>query len=517
MNRTSQVLIGVVVLSLTAVLAHAAVTDTWAVTGGGDWFAASNWNPAPHLVPTGTYTVTIANTTSSGTVTVNNGASAAASGVFTLGSAGNYANLEVDTDFNAGITSAVAFTMTGTSQITQYGGITAHFGDFIMGSAAGDTAAYLLTSGTLNTKGSSYASRICYNNNTTATLTIQPGGVFMWNNSAPDLLLCSGSYTGQTAGVTISGPTSVLAAGNLVVGGGANDPTNSALFTMNDGNVNPSGSIYVGKSSPGTMLVYGGTLTPTSGQSFTLGSTLGVTGTVIQSGGAVVMPGSSNQWVALGNYNGAVGVWTMSGGVLNVCNNSTGVTRGSLELGSVVGGTGYFTIGGNAVLKASGIYIGGNYLAAAGTGAFKIIGASSTVSILRQTGTVFYEAPGNTLSLRMDSSTLGISPITIGQGQGSATHNRVVFDSGAIIDPGFADGVTPYSGTWTIMSWTANTDIFNNGFVINAPGWSWSNSASYLTDKNFQLTFTAPEPGTIVLLAVGIVGMLCRRKCTARR
>ncbi len=98
--------------------------------------------------------------------------------------------------------------------------------------------------------------------------------------------------------------------------------------------------------------------------------------------------------------------------------------------------------------------------------------------------------------------------IAMTSGQNSSSN--ALFETGALLDPQFGVGVSPVTGTWTVMTTVAG--ITDNGLDLTASaksaGWDFD-----IIDDGKTLTVSyIPEPATMALLGVGGALVVWRRR-----
>jgi autotransporter-associated beta strand protein len=199
--------------------------------------------------------------------------------------------------------------------------------------------------------------------------------------------------------------------------------------------------------------------------------------------------------LVLSGANTYTGATTVNAGTL-LANNTTGSATGSGAVnvsGGMLGGTG--SIGG-----AVNVLSGGTISAGASPGLLSIVGNYT------QSGTLLAEIAGATVGSQYDQIAV----------TGSATLNP-----GATIDVSLLDGFQPTQGaTFDILTATAgitNLDLSGVQFDFSAGGLAtpalyWSAAIVGLDGgaEAIRLTVAVPEPSTIAILALGIVGVgLC--------
>ena len=174
--------------------------------------------------------------------------------------------------------------------------------------------------------------------------------------------------------------------------------------------------------------------------------------------------------MSIGYASSAEGVYEISGGSLTV----THETLGDLQIGRL--GFGELIVdGSDATITVAGVRLGYAGL----------------------------------LTSLIDES--GISTI-------SAVSRNVDFIEGGLVHVGFADGVTPYEGTWTLIEGLGAEAVFDGVVALadtvdtdfSGDGLGWTMNLD-TTNKLLQVTYGVPEPGTIMLLISGMAIILVTR------
>jgi len=175
-------------------------------------------------------------------------------------------------------------------------------------------------------------------NITVNSLSLQ-GGTTLSTTSAGVLTLGSLDNSGDVEfvngnGLTVNGTTSIGAAGQLSIGGGA-----TATF---NGNVTNGGNFFMGLSGSGgnTVTVNGSVTNNSTFVMFGTNDTLNVTGTFTNGGVFSIFGGGDVVNVgALDNTNGALTLTVQSAGTLNITGGGSGITDIGSSSALDIGGT----------------------------------------------------------------------------------------------------------------------------------------------------------------------------------
>ena len=197
---------------------------------------------------------------------------------------------------------------------------------------------------------------------------------------------------------------------------------------------------------------------------------------------------------------------------------------------------GNFAAGGTLNIGASG----GTFTLAHYGGAFTAIqaypttlAAGSTLKVVGSAGSVrFYDNWGNVTYTQKTGGILeplvgakvggvsgtGLKTIDV---DGSTANYKAVFEEDSLLKPGFADGVTPYEDTWTVLigkdSHANANDINDLGLKfaagVDTSKWSFwfEDTDSDGSDDTLKVQYV-PEPLTLTLLGLGGIGVLIRRR-----
>ncbi len=310
-------------------------------------------------------------------------------------------------------------------------------------------------------------------------------------------LLDAGFWYGTGTVTQTGGTVNVTGASGRVFTLGDNG-TGTGSYTISGGTCNvTNGDFYLsyGASSSGSLYVQG------TGALSVAGDTLvgyANTGLVTQTGGTVTFP-----HVYLGYNNGVTGTYNLSGGTL-ITNGVFGINGvmtfnfngGTLEPYSTPNSE-WFEVFGSG---SANIYVkeGGAFINTAGQ--------STAIGYPLQHGGVgtdggLTKLGAGTLTLEVASTYTGnttVSGGTLSLGYADlAAASNVSIASGAVLN-------LTYGGTDTIHA------LYLNG-VQQAPGtYNAGDSLGYITGSGSLLvTAPIPEPGTLSLLAAGLIGLLC--------
>ncbi len=425
----------------------APVNSSWAGGANATWSSTANWSAegvANGAVPNaddntanfgansaGGYTVGLSTGQTVTTINFTGDSS------YTIGSTtGNHLTLVADTGAASTINVADDATQTINAPITAQTTLEVNVknsdSDLVL---AGNISGSILTEygfGTVSIGGT---------DNFTGNVFIHEGTLNITGSVTASSFTSIGQIVGDTGTMTVQGNGSFTANGDLNVGDTGNDGTpatgtlniaNSATVTVNSGGGFFVGSgFYASTSSVGTVNQTGGTLTVSDSADgdFIIGgrtSNLAVgtynlgggtvnadtnvrvggygTGTMDQTGGIFNAP----DYVSIGRFAGATGVWNLSGGALNV-------TGPQLIVGEA--GNGTFTVSGTgaATLKAA-LQLGRD---AGGAGIVNLDGGNVTapqVVLGSGTGTLFFS--GGILTSSASSTTFmqGLTDVYIQAG-----------------------------------------------------------------------------------------------------
>ena len=334
----------------------------------------------------------------------------------------------------------------------------------------GTSGSYTLSSGTLTTDytymGFGSAS------GTTGTFTVEGDSVFS-TRSTKDVCVAGGPgttgymYVKDNAIVSVAEDLHIGrkddAAGYLYQSGGYVTVDNNSYF---GGYITSGGSSY-GDNAVGSYELSGGTFT-TEGNLYLGFCTNTSSGNVSVSNGAMAVEAS-----AYVGYEGD-GVFEQSGGTVNVLED--------LILGFKSGSEGTYTMSGGA-LKVGGDIVVGD----AGSGTFDL--TDGTIALDINDPTSDYSQFIGTGSLSLDSTLeLDLDDVTVATGTWqlvAATLASVSYDTAFVLKTNHGGLFTESNNVWTYGNWKFSE---SSGELTLAP---------------------VPEPSTLALLTMGLVGLLC--------
>ncbi|MEI7909940.1 MAG: autotransporter-associated beta strand repeat-containing protein [Verrucomicrobiota bacterium] len=302
-----------------------------------------------------------------------------------------------------------------------------------------------------------------------------------------------GTDSSSVATMTVKGSGILTSDGDFNVGDVGS--STGTLNIQNSGSVSSTGNVYIGKNggTSGTVNMTGGSFTST-GNLFQIGMGT-VHGTWLQSGGVT----NAGGWIAIGRYNGAIGVVTVSGtgvfnqtgtgnalivgeegtGTLNIqgtatvssvggnglviSNNATGNGTVNLDGGTLVtlkisdgGGTSTFSFNGGVLKAGTGAnlaFMGGLNTVNVNLGGAFIDTNGQTIAIaqvLSDGGGNLTKQGAGTLELNGANSYLGTTTVAVGTlGGTGSVGGELVVPAGSTIAPGAA-GVGTFSADDTL-------------------------------------------------------------------
>ena len=346
------------------------------------------------------------------------------------------------------------------------GGGTASNGRIDIGERAANTCTYSITGGSLTTEGRIL---VGYTNDGTGILnmggdaSVNLFGVFVGNNStntgtvgiSGDAQVIIGEFEVRNGSVTQNGELSDLFVNTRLYVGTSQTLTQTATFTLANGDLNLPGTNIIGNSNTGNanLNIEGGNLTTTGRLRVGVGKsdgTLTPTNLVNQTGGSVSIIGRLD----IGENPGPTNIYQISGGSLTA--------TGNVLVGYFSNGTGTFTVGGTAEVNVPNVVMGEN-------GGTNTTGTKGTVNLL--------------------GGTLTTSQIKVGLG---ATADQTLILNGGTIKAK-TDGATLIAGNVTTASLQSGGITFDsNGFtvgtdaIMTGPGGLTKTGAGTLTVNNIQ-------------------------------
>ncbi|MCG3148723.1 MAG: hypothetical protein PCFJNLEI_02168 [Verrucomicrobiae bacterium] len=281
------------------------------------------------------------------------------------------------------------------------------------------------------------------------TLSVQ-GGTYQQTSGAMTIGVQSNPQFGR---VIVGGGNLILSGSGTMIVGSTGQGT--LLVTNGHLNVSASGGIFVGRgggTTPGfgTVTVSGGVVTNTAALQF--GFIGASQGTFIQSGGTWIQQGD----VTLGAGGTAVASMIVTGGVLR--------STGNVTLGSATGTAGSLTVGGTGqmfITNSAGtaqLLVGSS-----GNGTLTLNGGTLTVNNLRNTGNGTILGAGGRVIVTGVFTNTG----TLNLSNAHGTFNSTVVNAGTwITDPSTFTFNGIYSNAPAATFLTANdTYIFRSNFI----------------------------------------------------
>lgn len=366
------------------------------------------------------------------------------------------------------------------------------------------------------------------------TLNVTNGGVYTNSGSSTLVTGGTGNLTVNAGGTVTNAGSTTLAAGSSAVGtmniNGAYTTTTTTLATTSGAqgtlNIN-NGGVYTNTATTifttggtGTINVNsGGTLNNNTGSNLADAGAVGVVN--ISAGGSYNVSGTG--WFAIGRYgdgtfnnSGFLGDSTAdrtrsriliaqySGAVgnLNVTDGTVRISR--LQFDVEAGTNGTLTISGNSVLDVAStsasydaglvlgsVTVGGTAYSGYGVAKLVLNGSHATVNASRLTMDAL-----DTLQFVLDGAN--------GVGTGIVLTNEATL--AGILDISFDS--TAVEGTYTLLK---AASITTSDFLLSAaPEWSYG-VVDVEGGQELRATYAIPEPATISLLAMGIMGLFVRR------
>lgn len=354
--------------------------------------------------------------------------------------------------------------------------------------------------------------------------------------SVTNLVLAANTST-TTTGSSIANGTLTVRDGVFNVGaGGINIARSDTALGNNQGNgtlnllggvVNVSGNIFKHATGAGvtnaTINLAGATLNLNGNSIGTAARPIDnlalVRGTLqnvsqINGGGAITKSGGASDVLILAGSNTYTGATTIAGGALFVNGSHTGGSDYTVQNNTLLGGSGSVTLAANASINVAA---GGTLQAGTGEGPAQTLALATS-----GTGAVNFADDSSLILLRLlaDPGVGGIdhsSDPTVADLLHVTGHVNLNGATLTVFDP-FSLGSSFSPGdVWRLFSWVGVAPDFGTGSntfgEIDLPtlssGWSWDTSDIY---NGGTIAVVVPEPGRMVLIALGVVALGLRRR-----
>ena len=330
-----------------------------------------------------------------------------------------------------------------------------------------------------------------------ANFNITGGDVTIGTGSGTAINMANaGAGRSVDANIDLSGGN-VTVSGNIIRTGGAG--TENATVILNGSHLDMSGNSIGSSVSPILLSAQSGSLTNLAG---------------LNSGGTLTK--SSPDILTLGNGNTFTGGVNVAEGTL-LANNTTGSATGSgtvsVDAGTILGGDGIIAPGADELIIVDGDLIVGLPTAVAGSDLALTTSGSGSTTLNGKVGFDIFSGAGagdNTLDLSAADRLILSGPVTLG-------------GSLSITDPNSLTAWTD-GDKWKLFDWAlsgAPTGEFSNlmglptvGNFADLPDLSptlaWDVSDLYVGGTISVVT--VPEPGRLLLLMMGLLGMIRRRR-----
>lgn len=293
-----------------------------------------------------------------------------------------------------------------------------------------------------------------------------------------------------------------------------NSPTATALGAFSQLHFSGAAALHLGASqSFASLNGSSGSISASTPVSLTLGQVPGgippdsvFNGSISGSGLSLVKTGESS--LTLGGASTFGGGTILNAGTLILANTSgsaTGSGPVTTLLGTTLGGS-----GGIVAAAGNSVIIGGRLSVGEGNAAGGLTITTTGAGLLR------FEINSVLMLDLISGAGLGDNTASLASADLFIVHGRVSIMEGVSLSIGNANEMTQWAAgdTWRLFDWTGLSSPLDGGFdQVNlptlTPGLYWDMSDLY---AGGTLTIAVPEPGRVLMLGLGALFMLYRRR-----